>query len=313
MIIPDTIATLLFLLIPILLYLLTAITLRFSDESSSSRWKRWLNAIRQPINLRSLSDEAIQELPETERPIYIKREVMLRLLAIYLVIGVFLLSNLLGTFYHIMGDVLNDVGQGSTGLLRTWSAVVFTTPFSGGWMGTFPWYGYGLWPPSNLAIYHEPWSWVYHTAALAGDPSFFPGMAIDLILIPIVVGVILLLPLARRSVRNAFLPSILHLHISLLVMVSGLFNCFAQAFRLAFLGETLVFGLYEVSASDLNGLPLTMVSSILPILFVIFLLFLGISYKLGKVHYPDSKRSGVLFILNTTVLYWLSLVLTIIV
>ena len=313
MIIPETIAILLFFLIPILLYLFTAITLRFSDETSSSRWKRWLYVISQPIQLRSLSDETIQELPETDRPSYIKRELVLRLFAVYLVIGVFLLANILGTYYHIMADVLNDVHQGSTGLLRTWSAVVLTTPFSGGWLGTFPWYGYGLWPPSNLDVYHEPWSWVYHTAALAGDPSFFPGMADELLVIPIIVGVILLLPLARRSVRTAFLPSILHLHISLLVLVGGLFNCFAQAFRLAVLGETLVFGLYEVSASDLNGLPSLMISLILPILFVIFLLFLGISYKLGKGYYPESKRARMLFILNTTILYWLSLVLAIIV
>ncbi len=313
MIIPETIAILLFLIIPVILFLSTAITLRFSDETSSSRWKRWLHSLRQPIRLQSLSDEAIQDMPETDRTAYIKRELALRLLAVYLVIGVFLLSNIVGTFYHIMADVLNDVSQGSSGLIRTWSAIVFTTPFSGGWLGTFPWYGYGLWPPSNLDVYHEPWSWVYHTAALAGDPSFFSGMADELIAIPIVVGVILLLPLARRSVRTAFLPSILHLHISLLVLVGGLFNCFAQAFRLDVLGETLVFGLYEVSASDLNGLPTLMISIIFPILVIIFLMFMGLSYKLGKTHYPESKRARALFILNTTVLYWFSLVLAIIV
>lgn len=311
MIISETIAILLFLLIPMLLYLFTVSTIRFSDATSSSRWKRWLHAIRQPITFQSLSDEVLCELSDEARRSYIQREVVLRLLASYLVIGVFLLSNMIGTFYHIMADVLNDVSQGSSGLLRTWSAVVFTTPFSGGWLGTFPWYGYGLWPPSHLDIYHEPWSWVYHTAALAGDPSFFLGIADELLVIPIIVGVIFLLPLARRSVRTAFLPSIVHLHISLLVLVGGLFNCFAQAFRLDILGETLVFGLYEVNTCDLNGLPSLMILSILPILLLIFLSFLGMSYKIGKGHYPVSRRSKVLFALNTTVLYWLSLAIAI--
>ncbi|MHA1907460.1 MAG: hypothetical protein ACW98Y_09220 [Candidatus Thorarchaeota archaeon] len=314
MIIPQVFAIVLFFLIPILMYIFTILVVRFSDEDSASRFRKWLHTVRRPLGFKSLSNEDIQQVAEEKRSQYVTREVLYRLVAVYLIIGVFLLSNIIGSFYHVIADVVQDIGNAGASEIRTWSAIVFATPFSGGWSGTFPWYGYGLWPLPYPETYHEPWNWVFHTTALVtGNPNFFQNIAVDLILIPVIFGIILLIPLVRRSVREAFLPSLLHLHVSMLLFASTLFNCFAEAFKLAILASPITIGQYQTSAEDLNGLPLQILVTLLPVLIVVFLVYLGISYKLAQTHYGDSTKGMWLFVANTSVLYWLSLVLAILV
>ncbi len=313
MIIPETIALLLFYLIPIIMYVLTIMIVKYSEKDSDSRLKRWFYLARTPIRLESLSDDTIKQIPEEGKSPYIRKEILLRLCVVYLVIGLFLLSNIIGTFYHVMADALLPMGQGSTGDMRTWSAIVLTTPFSGGWTGTFPWYGYGFWPPAYIDAYNEPWNWIFHLAALSDNPGFFDGVAPYLFLIPLLLGVVLLLPLAKRSIRESFLPSFFHLHISMMVIMSSFFNCFAEAFALQVLASSITYGQYTVDAGDLNGLPLTMLITLIPILILAFAFFIGISYKIGKKQYGDSKKAQWLYVSNTAVFYWLSLLLAIVV
>ena len=314
MIIPQVFALVLFFLIPILLYVFTIMILKYSNENSTSKVRRWLYTARKPLGFKSLSNEDLQQMPDEDRSQFVQKEVILRLLALYIVVAVFFLSNIVGSFYTIIADVAQDIGNAGSSELRTWSAIAFPTPFSGGWVGTFPWYGYGLWPPGYLEIYHEPWNWVFHTTALVdGNPNFFSNITTELIVLPLAVGIVLLLPLARRSVREAFLPSIVHLHFSMLVIVSTLFNCFAEAFKLVVLSNELTYGQYVVAAVDLNGLPSTILAILSPVLLLVFVLFFGISYKLGGTHYGDSTKAKWLFVANTSILYWMSLLLAILV
>jgi hypothetical protein len=314
MIIPQVFAIVLFFLIPILLYLLSIVIIRFGVETSESRIRRLFFSARKPLEFNSLSNEDLQQVPDTERSRYVTHEVVARLVTIYLVIGIFLLSNIIGTFYHVMADVLQHVGNYGEEEIRMWSAIVFTTPFSGGWIGTFPWYGYGFWPSPFPETYHEPWNWLFHTTSLVtGNPTFFQDMAQDFVFIPMIFGLILLLPLARKSVWESFLPSILHLNVSMLIMVNSLFNGFAEAFKLVVLSQSITFGGFTVNASSLYGLPFSFMISVLSILIIMFILFFGFSYRLARNHYSSSRKGKWLFVANTTILFWLSLILTIIV
>ncbi|MFW9953818.1 MAG: hypothetical protein ACFFD3_04620 [Candidatus Thorarchaeota archaeon] len=314
MIVPQLFAIVLFLLIPVVMYVLSFLIVKYSDENSPSRVRRWFHSARSPVELKSLSKGSIEQIPEEGRSGYISREVTLRLVAIYLVIGIFILSNIIGIYYHVMGDVLQTISNYGEEEIRLWSAIVYTTPFSGGWTGTFPWYGNGLWPLSYPETYHESWNWIFHTSALVtGNPYFFEGVAEDLIIIPLVFCIVILIPLARKSVREAFLPSLLHLHVSMLILASTLFNCFAEAFKLAILSNPITFGEYTVGAADLNGLPSQVIGVLMPLIFVVFLVYLGISYKLAQNHYNTSKKGKWIFVANTIVLYWLSFILAIVI
>jgi len=313
MIIPQVFAIVLFFLIPILLYVFTIMIVRYSDENSTRKFRRWFYAARKPLGFKSLSDEDILQVPEEDRTQYLTREIILRLFAVYLVIVVFFLTNIIGSFYTVMADVVQEVGNTGSIEVRTWSAIVMTTPFSGGWSGTFPWYGYGLWPPAYLEVYHEPWNWVFHTSALTDNPDFFSSMAVDIIFVPVIVGAILLIPLARRSVREAFLPSILHLHVSMMIMMSSIFNCFAEAFKLVILSYSITYGQYTIDATDLNGLPSTILLTLIPVLLVMFVLFVGISYSLARTQYSTSVKGKRIFVANTALLFLISLVLAILV
>ena len=314
MIIPQVLAILLFFLIPAMMYVLSIVVVRYSDENSHSRFRRWLHKTKQPFGFRSLSNDDIQHVPETDRYDYVKDEIANRLYVIYLVIGIFLLTNIVGIFYSTMADVIMPIGNYGENEIRVWSAIVFTTPFSGGWTGTFPWYGFSFWPPAYPEIYHETWNWTYHTTALVtGNDYFFQEISETLFIVPMIVGIVILIPLAKRSVRESFLPSMMHLHIAMLTIMSTVFNCFSEAFKLVILSNTITFGNYVVSAADLNGLPGYMLSILSPILIVVYLIFFGLSYRLGKIHYETSKRNKWLFVTNTSILYWLSLILVILV
>ncbi len=307
-------AVALFFIIPAVMYVLSFVIIKYSDENSPSRLRRWLNSARQPIHLRSLLDEDIQQVPEIERVQYVKDGILSRLLAVYLFIGLLLLTNIIGTFYNTMADVIMPIGNAGEEEIRVWSAIVITTPFSGGWTGTFPWYGFSFWPPAYPEVYHETWNWVYHTTALVtGNDYFFQGISQDLFILPLIVGIVFLIPLARKSVREAFLPSILHFHVAMLTIMSTVFNCFSEAFKLEILSNTITFGNYVVGAADLNGLPASVISTLVPVLLVAFMAFFGLSYKLAETHYSTSTRGKWLFVANTSILYWLSFIMVILV
>ena len=96
---------------------------------------------------------------------------------------------------------------------------------------------------------------MYHTTALVtGNDYFFQEISETLFIVPLIVGIVILVPLARKSVRQSFLPSLMHLHVAMLTIMGTVFNCFAEAFKLEILSSTITFGNYVVNAVDLNGL-----------------------------------------------------------
>ncbi len=289
------------------------IVAKYAEENSTSRIKRWLFFVKKPLRFGSLDRSELDQLPDEERPAVIQHEILLRLLAVYLLVVVFFLSNILGNFYHVLGDVAQDVGNAGSDDIRQWSAIVLNTPFSAGWVGSFPWYGYGLWPPAYLDVYHEPWNWILHTSALADNPVFFSNMAIEVLLVPIIFGSIILIPLARRSVRESFIPSYLHLNVGMMVFSSVFFNCLAEVVNLFVLSNPIAIGSYVVTAENLAWLLPEILTFLVPGLLLMFLLFFGLSMKLGSIHYPDSKKYKWLFVGSIMLVFFLSMALAFVV
>ena len=206
-----------------------------------------------------------------------------------------------------MADVNMEIGQSSSDSVRTWTWIVIETPFSGGWLGSFPWYGSGGLPPSGLDIFHDPWSWLYFVAALADNPEFVTGIFPDVLVVPVIVSLIFLLPLIRKTFRESFVPSLILLMSGMLTMSSSIFRCFAQALSIEFGSGSIQFGLLVITQMDLDGLALLMMQILIPFILLMFLLFLLLGWKLAKIHYPEKKLSRQLFLLFTVGSYWLSL------
>jgi len=286
---------------------------RFSEDGSPSRLKRFFHALRQPINLKSMSDEVVEQLPEEDRSGYINEQIVARLVIMYLILMVFLLSNIVATFNYVMADIILPVNQGSTGDLRTWSAIVLNTPFSGGWLGTFPWYGNDLLPPLTVDTFHETWDWVYFLIPVSDNPNLAATLIPFLLIMPMVMGLIYLIPLARRSIRESYLPSLLFLNFGMLTVMYGVFNCFAVSLYLLDPSASITFGLYTVSASVLNGLPTLVMTYLIPVLLGFFLIFMVIGRKLGRIYYPESRRAQRFFMVFVALTYWLSLFFVILV
>ncbi len=303
----------LYILIPVFLILISLLIVRYSEDSSSSRAKRFFHALRHPVALKSMSDEVVGQLPEEERDGYLKGQLVARLVVVYLVLMVFLLGNIIATFNYVMADVIFPINQGSTGDLRIWSAVVLNNPFSGGWLGTFPWYGGGTLPPLNVDTYHEPWDWVYWLAPITDNPEFVSNIFPVFLITPVLMGLVYLIPLARRSIRESYLPSLLLFNSGMLSMMYGIFNCFAVTQYLLDPSSTITYGLVTVTAASMHGLPLSMMQLLVPALIGFFLVFMVLGKKLGGIHYPENQKAQRFFLMFVALTYWISLYFVILV
>lgn len=303
---PTMIAQLSFIIIPILMIGLSFAIIKMSDIDSASRLRRFFAHLRRPIVLKSIDDEHLSQFPNDEKKKHLKEQLGLRLTVFYLALGVFLLSSIIGTFYHIMGDVFMEIGQGSSDAIRTWSTIVIVTPFTGGWLGDFPWYGsFGL-PPIGVGTFHDTWSWLFFVASGTDNPGFVSGIFPDMLIIPMLYGLIFLLPFVRRSFREAFVPSLFLFTTGMLTITSSVFRCFARAVSLEFYSGSIQFGTYAVTQADMYGLTMEMIVILVPVILVLFLIFLPMGWKLAKTHYPNNTKARNLFLIFTIGTYWIS-------
>jgi hypothetical protein len=307
---PNYLALSLYFAIPILMIVFSYLIYRISDKESPNKIRCYLVRLIEPVKLDTLSDEKLSQLADEEKRGYLKEELGLRLAVVYLALGVFILCNMIGTYYYIMGDLIETITQGSTGLERTWSSLVINTPFSGGWYGSLPWYGHSLLPPLGSDTFHDVWSWVFFTSAITDNPDFIPSFFPGYTLTTMVIGASFLVPLLHRSFRESFVPSLFLFNTGMLTITSSLFSCFARAWQIQFGSISIRFGLFEVSAEEFGDLPMQVVSTYFPVISILFLAFLGLGWLLGRVHYREQKKSHILFVLYIAATYWLSLFFT---
>ncbi|MFW9834694.1 MAG: hypothetical protein ACFFEK_11915 [Candidatus Thorarchaeota archaeon] len=219
----------------------------------------------------------------------------------YLGLVLFLVTFMISEFYEVMFDLLLPVSQGSTGEFRIVSSVMFQGLFNAGWIGSLPWLG--------LTTYHETWSWILFTAAFTDNPLFLSTIIEFLILISMGVGVVFLLPLAVKSIRHSFLPSMFFYLTGMMVFSKAAIGCLATGLALAF-GRELEYGSIVATGPMVSGLWYVVVIGFFVVLGM-FTMFALIGRRLWKVHYPNAVFRK-WFIIYIALCFWGGLAVTMI-
>ncbi|MHA2164253.1 MAG: hypothetical protein ACXAC6_10130 [Candidatus Hodarchaeales archaeon] len=302
------IIALLLLIIPVVLSLLCN---WLSNKNSSSKISRIVNKfVIRPIPLDSLHKELSDTSDLSEMKNSLKKQLSYRFFLIYGAIVLFLIGNLIGEFYFILTDISIPMTQGSTGDTRTWASIVFNSPFSGGWMGSLPWYGNMPLPPMNLDTYHETWSWVLFTSTITDNPAFLDSTVWLILLGTIFSGLLFLSPLFLGSIRKSFIPSMFFFSTGMLITMKGIFSCFSQAFKLEFASGSITYGIHTVTRNNFQNVTDLLMSFLFPLLLAILLFFVFfalLGHKIWNHHYPNHQSSHYWFLMFISISFWGSL------
>lgn len=296
-------ATIIALALPIFTVSLCILIIPSLRKSTGSKVRRYLSYLVTPPQIGSL-----KSYEEEIQPTALWRQIKIRLFFVYIGIALFLISFMIGEFYQVILDIILPVTQGSTGETRIVTSVIFQSPFSAGWIGSLPWYG-TIPLPGNFGTYHETWSWIFATAAFTDNPNFLDTIVMIMLLFSAIVGLVFLAPLASKTIRRSFLPSMFFFMTAMMIFTKAAIDCFAQAYALAFCNARIQYGLIVVTGDMIPILVEGIIIS-LPIILAMLGLFLVIGWKLWKVHYPalESRKWFMVFI---TLSFWLGLALSI--
>ncbi|MGY5858646.1 MAG: hypothetical protein RTU63_04700 [Candidatus Thorarchaeota archaeon] len=293
-------ATIIALALPLITICLCILIIPSLRKNTGSKIRRYFSYLITPPQIGSL---------KTDEPESLWRQIKVRLFFIYIGIALFLISFMFGEFYQVILDIILPVTQGSTGAERIVTSVVFQSPFSAGWVGSQPWYG--AFPlPGLIDTYHEPWRWIFATSVYTDTPFFMDTMVTIMLLFSAVVGLVFLAPLASKTIRRSFLPSLFFFMTGMTVFTKAAVEVFAHACAFAFFNARVQVGLMIVTGDMMNNLiPGILVS--IPIILAMFGFVFLVGWKLWKVHYPDLE-SRKWFMLFVTLSFWIGLGLTII-
>lgn len=302
-------------LIPIITTLLVIIIEPRLKQQESEGVRKYLSFLFTPPDMSPLELENSTTVNQIEKRNHLKSQLLIRIGFTYLIIVLFVTCNWIAEFYYIAGDLLETMTQGSTGRERTWASIAISGPFTGGWLGSLPWYGYIPLPPLDANILHEPWSWRFFTSAFVDNPVFFQDTYEHMLLSSVLTGLIFLLPLILKSVRKSLAPALFFLTSGMLIMTRSVFAGFGQAFRLLYGGETITYGIMDVSlaSGQLQGYVLSSLTVNIVLIIGMFGLFLLVSNKLSKNLYPEKQDMRKWITLSITMIYWFSLAFNVVI
>ena len=265
---------------------------------------RFRNIICSPPQLLPLRGSGLAGLPLDS---HLKREIWKRLSLAYFLIALFFLSNTLGTFYQILADqAMWLIDPGFTP--RVLTGIGFSSPFSGGWFGSFEWYGQMFLPPEGSEVFHETWNWIFFSAGMTDDSTFFVGATRSVLIFTILFGLVFLVPLSKKSIRQSFFQSLILLSSGMSIVTRGVFGLFAQAFRLEFGQEFLRYGAIVVTGGQLQvTTEVALILALAPVILGLYGLFLIAAKWLWSAHYPGEVSTINWFGVFVTIQYWMSL------
>ena len=298
---PD-IANIIALLLPIVIGCIFFLIIPMVRRGSGSTLRRYVSYLVKPPRLGSTEDG-------TQSRTSSWRDIKVKLFFVYLGIALFLISFMMSEFYEVIFDMAMPVTQGSTGEIRSLTSLVFLSPFTAGWVGALPWYGY-LPAPAGFGNYHDPWGWIYTTAAYTDNPNFLGTMVTILLIVSFIVGIIFLIPLAFKRIRQSFLPSLFFFISGMMIFTKAAIGGLGHALALTF-GAQLRAGIMIITGNMIPDLSEVVAIGLL-IVFALYIFFAFIGHELWKVHYEDIK-SRRWFLVYFTLIYWLGLSITILV
>ncbi len=293
--------------IPVSSVAITLLISKFAKCSQNERVRRFCSTIMKPSPFALLAKESC--LSSIEYSSNLKRQITYRLGLMYFFIGLFLLSNVISVFYQVVADLgMYYIDPNFTP--RCWSGIALESPFLGGWIGSFEWYGQSFLPPANANIFHETWSWIFFSAGLTTDTTFFFGAVRSVLVFTFIFSLLFLLPLAKRSIRQSVIPSLFFFCTGMAIATRGIFGLFGQALNLEFAHELLRYGVVVVSSGQLLVTSEFAIISILtPVVIALFIVFFIGARKLWMVHYPHKHSALNWFSVYIALQYWISLLL----
>jgi hypothetical protein len=296
------------LVVPIVLTCIIIIVEPWLKQQGKRGVRKYLSFLIIPPDVTSLELDEDTTLNQMEKRNHLKSQLLVRLGFVYLIVILFLVCNLIAEFYYVVCDLLEHMGQSGTDLTRTWSSIVIYSPFLGGWLGSLPWYGQIPFPPLNSNIFHEPWNWRFFTLAFVDNPGFFPSTFAEMTQTSLMIGVIFLFPLILKSVRKSFVPSLFYLTSGMLIMTRSVFAGFGQAFRLLYFGETITYGIGNVTIAmeQIQSHVWNSIAWNLILTIGFFVVFLLMSYKLSKSFFPENHGVRKWFIVSIVAIFWIS-------
>jgi len=299
-------ATAFAILVPIISVALTASLYLFAKRNPSNRFGRVASILTKPIPLKTLRPESAESSSVNDAQTYLRKQLVNRYFLIILLLALFLVSNLLATFYHIMCDYsINIIDPGFVS--STWENIVIESPFKGGWYGSLPWYGDRFLPPEGAIVYHETWNWIYFSAGITDDLTFFTGATNIVLIMTILFGLVFLLPLIIKPIRKSFSQSLFFYLTGMLVSTRGIFGYFCQAWKLEYESSYLQYGIRLVTSGQLQvTTEAAIISNLFPIIVILFAIFVAGGGLLWKKHYPNHRRSYLLFMGYIAISYWAS-------
>lgn len=271
------------------------------NGSDGSILRRYISYFVHPPRIDTIESEPFEDGRENEST-SMWRETKVKLFFYYLAIALFLVSFMIGEFYEVMIDLSLPVTQGYTGELRTFTSIIFQSPFNAGWVGELPWAGF--------TTYHETWNWILFTAPLTDNPDFLPSLVIALLLFSVLVGLAFLSPLSIKSIRQSFLPSMFFFVTGMTIFTKAAVGFLAELLALAFANAKLQYIHVVVTGSMISDIVGLMVVGFLIVLGM-FAFFIVFGRKLWRIYYTDSKsRTG--FMMYITLSFVVAIALTII-
>jgi hypothetical protein len=299
--ITPSLAIILAFLIPISFYLIIVLIVYSRRCEFKNRFGRIAKILSNPtfINTAEESD-SIQE----------KTAISSSLILFFVGIIVFVIANILATFYLTLIDVIQVITVDNEGVAGSVSFISLEDPFHGTWWGSLPWYGSYPMPLLGNDVPHETWEWILFVGVAWHNFTFLDYRILDISTNLMIMSLFFLLPLLLKPVRKSFIPSILLFGSGTLIAVRGFFGLFIKGISVLYFGVTLDMGHASYGLPDMVAEVFTnVVMSSLLIILVGLLMFSVLGTKFWKSHFKERGLSTKWFALFHISIYLSSLLL----
>jgi hypothetical protein len=227
---------------------------------------------------------------------------------LYLGFVIVVFANLIATFYLSLIDVVIILSNNEEGLISSVNYIVIQDPFHGGWLGSLPWYSSYPLPLFGANTFHEDWEWILFTGIGWENFVFLENIIEDINLFLLTIGVVFLLPLGIKAVRESFIPALLHFMSGILIIFRGIFGLFGESISVLYFGNTLDMGYVRYGVEEIGIERLTQITFFSFSAIIIGIVFFSIvGHFLWKSHLKTMGISSKWFLVFLSASYFSSL------
>ncbi|MHA2206957.1 MAG: hypothetical protein ACXABC_13945 [Candidatus Thorarchaeota archaeon] len=291
--IPPILALVLAFLIPISICIITGLAIIAKRRGFNGRFGTIAKALYFPKLEGVAKDEGTHEISGANSS----------LLLLFVGIAIFIIANLLATFYLSFIDVMHVINVDNAEFVSNVSFVTIDDPFHGGWLGILPWYGGYPMPPLGLHVPHETWEWLLFTGIAWGNDVFLQSRIMVINQELLIASLFFLIPLLFRPVREAVVPSILLYLTGTLTIIRGFIGMLGKTVSVLFFGGTLDMGYMSYDLTDIGTegfMQIVMIS--LPIILAGLAVFSILGYFFWKSQFKErgfSAKWFIIFVMGT--------------